>query len=84
MLTLQHRTRSLVDGYEYLQGLSTQLPDMFRETAAVHRKTLQDAIHLLTPEEQSRIADQELVSRITIKLTMCMCDLIRRSYIFRC
>jgi hypothetical protein len=71
---LQHRTRSLVDGYEYLQGLSTHLPDMFRETAAVHRKTLQDAIHLLTPEEQSRIAEQELVSYLAIGTPMMPTD----------
>lgn len=52
----------MVDGYEYLQGLSTQLPDMFRETAAAHRKTLQDAIHLLSPEEQAEIAERDKVT----------------------
>lgn len=35
---------------------------MFRETASAHRKTLQDAIHLLTPEEKAKIADQEQVN----------------------
>lgn len=69
----QHRTRSMVDGYEYLQGLSTQLPEMFRETAAAHRKTLQDAIHLLTPEEQAMIAEQEKVSTIHIRRAVCIC-----------
>ena len=57
----QHRTRSLVDGYEYLQGLSTQLPEMFVETANSHRKTLQDAIHSLSDEDQANIAIQEKI-----------------------
>lgn len=65
---LQHRTRSLVDGYEYLQGLSTQLPEMFKETASVHRRTLQEAIHLMTPEDLALIAEQE---QVIVTLTTC-------------
>lgn len=54
-----------MDGYEYLQGLSTQLPDMFRETASAHRKTLQDAVSMVTPEELKIIAEQEQVDLIS-------------------
>ena len=34
---------------------------MFRETTSAHRKTLQEAIHMLSPEEHAKIADQERV-----------------------
>ena len=57
----QHRTRNLVEGYEYIQGLATQLPEMFKETAEQHRKTLQGAIHSLGPEEQAIIAENDEV-----------------------
>jgi len=51
----------MVDGYEYLQGLSTQLPEMFRETAEQHRKTLQGAISSLSSDELAVIKENEEV-----------------------
>ena len=51
----------MIDGYEFLQGLSTQLPEMFQETAAQHRKTLQDAVASLGSEDQAILAANEEV-----------------------
>ena len=66
LFSAQHRTRNLVEGYEYIQGLATQLPEMFKETAEQHRKTLQGAIHSLGPEEQAIIAENDEVQHIVI------------------
>lgn len=57
-----------MDGYEYLQGLSTLLPETFLETAATHRKTLQNAINLMTPEEHAKIAESAKVNDETIQI----------------
>jgi hypothetical protein len=65
-----------VDGYEYLQGLSTQMPEMFLETASNHRRTLQDAIHLLSEDDKAAIAAQEqvmyFIGQLVVHIVSCI------------
>ena len=41
---LEQRMKNLVDGYEYLDSISAQIPQSLRDTAAVHKKTMLDVM----------------------------------------
>lgn len=41
---LEQRMRHLVDGYEYLDSISAQIPQSLRDTAALHKKTMLDVM----------------------------------------
>lgn len=42
-IQLEQRIRHLIDGYEHLEKISTQIPDNFKETAHEHKMNLLDA-----------------------------------------
>ncbi|KAJ1433366.1 hypothetical protein B484DRAFT_478373 [Ochromonadaceae sp. CCMP2298] len=62
--SLQHRTRALVDGYEYLNGLSTQMPELLLEAAATHRATLQEAMQVMGPDAEGMASQQAALDRL--------------------
>ena len=41
---LEQRMKQLVDGYEYLDSISAQIPQSLRDTAAIHKKTMLDVM----------------------------------------
>jgi len=41
---LEQRMKHLVDGYEYLDSISAQIPQSLRDTAALHQKTMLDVM----------------------------------------
>jgi hypothetical protein len=49
---LEERMRYLVDGYEYLDSISTQIPEGLRNTAGAHKKSLLEASQVLTDNEK--------------------------------
>jgi hypothetical protein len=54
---LEGRMRNLVDGYEYLDSISAQIPESLREIAATHRKALDDASEILTRKDKLNSKD---------------------------
>ena len=49
---LEERMRNLVDGYEYLDAVSSQIPESFRQIASTHRQALLDSVHINAPNEK--------------------------------
>ena len=41
---LEQRMKHLVDGYEYLDSISAQIPQSLRDSAALHKKTMLDVM----------------------------------------
>ena len=41
---LEQRMKHLIDGYEYLDSMSAQIPQSLRETAALHKKSMLDVM----------------------------------------
>lgn len=55
---LEEKMRYLVDGYEYLDMVSSQIPESLRETAAAHKKSLLEVTQILSPEEKHSLDKQ--------------------------
>ena len=67
--TLENRMRNLVDGYEYLDSISAQVPESLRENAAAHKKSLSDVAQLLGPSyEQNYINHNKELDRLRSEL----------------
>jgi hypothetical protein len=67
--TLEKRMRHLVDGYEYLDSISAQVPESLRENAAAHKKSLLDVAQLLGPSyEQNYLNHNKELDRLRSEL----------------
>ena len=63
--TLEQRMRHLIDGYEYLDSISAQVPESLRETAMAHKKNMLDVSHVLGPSyEQNYAAHTKELDRL--------------------
>lgn len=67
--TLEKRMRHLIDGYEYLDSISAQIPESIRETAVAHKKSMLDVAHVLGPSyEQNYNAHTKELDRLRAEL----------------
>lgn len=67
--TLERRMRHLIDGYEYLDSISSQVPESIRETATAHKKSMLDIAHVLGPSyEQNYVAHAKELDRLRAEL----------------
>ena len=67
--TLERRMRHLIDGYEYLDSISSQVPESIRETAATYKKSMLDVAHILGPSyEQNYVAHTKELDRLRAEL----------------
>ena len=67
--TLERRMRHLIDGYEYLDSISSQVPESIRETAVNYKKSMLDVAHVLGPSyEQNYITHTKELDRLRAEL----------------
>jgi len=54
---MKEKMNFLIDGYEYLSSLSSQLPEALQQTARDHKKSLVDAMESIVPVDSQILQD---------------------------